>query len=75
MTLMVQSLARLETEDAVVSFGSGRAARWYSGYGASSNLVYLAAQRRRLPVMGRLYKCSLFHGANTSEKPVSTVQA
>ena len=43
MTLPVWSLARLETEAAVVRFGSGRAARWYSGYGASSNLVCLAA--------------------------------
>lgn len=43
MTLPVRSLARLETEATVVRFGSGRAARWYSGYGASSNLVCLAA--------------------------------
>lgn len=43
VTLLLQSLAKLETETAVVRFGNGRVACWYSIYGASSNLVHLAA--------------------------------
>lgn len=66
---------KLKTEVAVVRCESRRAAHWYLVYGASSNLVCLATWTRLLPVMGRLYKYTIFHSANTSTNHVRLVQA